>query len=83
MSWMRWPSIVTRVTQWIGSSKLAQVAGFYAEADNVSHVVAHKVPEAAMTMFYTGLLDAMEKTGRGQFPAVVLFFFNAGCMVHF
>ena len=66
--------------------KAGRVAGFHVDADDLSRVVVHRVSEAAMAVFYTGLLDGLldvlKDAGRGWLPAVVLFGFDACRVIH-
>ena len=62
--------------------KACWVTGLHVEAHDAPRIVVHRVPEPAMTMLDTGLLDVVEEAGRGRLPAVVFFGFDAGCMVH-
>ncbi len=58
------------------------VTGIQVDADDVSPVIVHGVPETAMAVFYTGLFDTFEETGWCRFPVVALFGHDAGRVVH-
>ena len=62
--------------------KACWVTGLHVDADNAPRIIVHRVPEPAVTVLGTGLMDVVEEAGRGRFPAVVLFAFDAGCVVH-
>ena len=60
--------------------KACLVTGLHVDADDAPRIIVHRVPERAVTVLDTGLLDVVEEAGRGWLPAVVLFGFDAGCV---
>ena len=48
-----------------------RVAGLHVDADDVPGMVVYRIPEAAVTVFHTSLLDAWEEVGRSGLPAVL------------
>jgi len=49
------------------------IACLHVDAGDVPRVVVHRVPKAAVTMFYAGLLDVFQKGGWSRLPAVLVF----------
>ena len=57
-----------------------RIAGLHVD-DNFPCVIIHRVPEAAVTVLHTSLLDVREEACWGWLPAVLLFCHNGGCVV--
>ena len=58
-----------------------RIAGLHVDADNFPRVIAHRVPESAMAMLHTSLLNVWEEAGWGWLPAVLFLCHNAGRVV--
>ena len=58
-----------------------RVAGLHVNADDVPCMVVHRIPEAAVTVLHTSLLDVWEEVGRSGLPAVLFFCHNASRVV--
>ena len=58
-----------------------RLAGFHVDANNFTRVRIHQVPEAAVTVLHTGLLDIWEEVDWGWLPAVPFLCHNAGRVV--
>ena len=53
----------------------------HVDADNFLRVISHRVPEAAVTVLHTSLLDVREEARWGWLLAVLLFCHNGGRVV--
>ena len=58
-----------------------RVAGLHVDRSDFPRVITHRVPESAMPMLHTSLLDVREEAGWGWLPAVLFFCHNAGRVV--
>ena len=58
-----------------------RVAGLHVDRSDFPRVITHRVPESAMAMLHTSLLDAREEAGWGWLPAVLSFCHNTGRVV--
>ena len=55
--------------------------GLHVDRSDFSRVIYHRVPESAMAVLHTSLLDVREEAGWGWLPAVLSFCHNAGRVV--
>ena len=58
-----------------------RIAGLHVDRSDFPRVITHRVPEAAVTVLHTGLLDVWEEVGWGWLPAVPFLCHNASRMV--
>ena len=58
-----------------------RVTGPYVDRSDFPRVITHRVPESAMALLHTSLLDVGEETDWGWPPAVLFFCHNAGHVV--
>lgn len=59
--------------------KLARVD---VDAEDVSCVLAHRIPEVTVAVFHTGFLGVVEEADCDWLPAPVFFGFDASCLVN-
>ena len=58
-----------------------RVAGLHVDADDFPRIVVHWVPEPAVPVLHTSLLDVREEASWGWLPAILFFCHNAGHVV--
>ena len=79
VSWMSEPlEIVFRFTHALEGGR---IAGLHVDRSDFARVITHRVPESAMAMLHTSLLDVREEAWWGWLPGVLFFCHNAGRVV--
>ena len=63
------------------ATEARRAAGLHVDADDFPRVVLHRVPEAAVAMLHTSLLDVLQETSRGRLPVISLFGHDARGMM--
>ena len=48
-----------------------RIAGLHIDADDVSRIVVHRVPQPAVSVLHTSLLNVLEEAGWGWLPGVL------------